>query len=250
MLEEQGHLFNWTSLCASNWQATWVILPGGNNPENLQRKAPWRHPNQMPKHYYYTTTLLWAPSERPSSLPHLLLILAGLSTVSFFRLLMTIGEGWNTDRLVHRKLCLLAQLPPHHSCPVQCPHYWWCRTKPPVSSWLLQARLQTAPVHTDHWLYMVWWSQQNHVTWDPQTGYSPQSSCRLRSCPWLSQTQSETRGNLSWQSPTQTKNVFDFVLRIWTQLSHLGYIRTEWLIAMAPRPPYSCCTLTKSTKHR
>lgn len=164
MLEEQGHLFNWTSLCASNWQATWVILPGGNNPENLQRKAPWRHPNQMPKHYYYTTTLLWAPSGRPSSLPHLSLILAGLSTVSFFRLLMTIGEGWNTDRLVHRKLCLLAQLPPHHSCPVQCPHYWWCRTKPPVSSWLLQARLQTAPVHTDHWLYMVWWSQQNHVT--------------------------------------------------------------------------------------
>lgn len=39
--------------------------------------------------------------------------------------LLTIGEGWSVD-------CLLAQLPIYHDVPVQCPHYCWRHTKPPV----------------------------------------------------------------------------------------------------------------------
>lgn len=51
--------------------------------------------------------------------------------VSLFRsfgLLTTIGEGRNVDPLVNLELCLLSQLPLHHSSLLQHLHYWWCCT--------------------------------------------------------------------------------------------------------------------------
>ncbi len=45
------------------------------------------------------------------------------SSAQPWRKLITIGEGWNADRLVNRKICLPAQLSPYHNSPIQRPYY-------------------------------------------------------------------------------------------------------------------------------
>lgn len=56
----------------------------------------------------------------------------GSHSVVYYPKLLMIGKGWNVEGLVNQELCLPAQLPLHHSGPVQCLWYRRCCTKLPV----------------------------------------------------------------------------------------------------------------------
>ena len=75
----------------SSW-ATQGSVPSWTCPENLQREALRAHPDQMPE-----------PSQPPHS-----------QSFGHYPELITIGEGWNVDRLVNRELNST------RSWPVQC----------------------------------------------------------------------------------------------------------------------------------
>ncbi len=122
-------------------------------PENLQRKAPRRHPDQMSKppqlapfdmkeQWLYSELPLdvWAPypiskaePSHPAEETHFTLLCLQSHSFSHYPKLMTIGEGWSEDRLVNQKLCPPAQRPVHHYGPVQRMHFFWCCNNLPVN---------------------------------------------------------------------------------------------------------------------
>ena len=142
-------------------QKRYIIPPAGSGsasasppsrtcPENLERQAPGRHPDQMPEPpqltpfdaeeqrlYSELPPDVWAPhliSKAEPSHPPEETQFGRLypRSPSFGHYPQLTGEGWNVDGPVNRELRLPAQLLLHHNGPVQRPYYCRCRTNPSV----------------------------------------------------------------------------------------------------------------------
>ncbi len=269
-------------------------------PEDLQGKVLRRHSDQMPvppQLALFDTKEQWLYSELPPDVwaPHSI-SKAGPShpmeetqfchlylwfhSFSHYPKLMTIGQGWNVDRLVRWKLWHLAQLSLDHNGLVQLSRYYfypfyphsWTRPRDSwtpslgavihsqprgsnplfssreprsqncrcwLSSQLLQTRLKTTTVHVEGHSLMKPMEPHHLQTaemqfWGPQTGHSPPPSSALRSCPWISQTELETRGNPGRRQHSPKKCTGLYAENMDTAL--ILVISTRWLGATAPVP--------------
>ncbi len=107
-------------------------------------KVPRRHPDQMPEPpgsfpHKRAAALLWAPYPiskgelmHPVAESHFERLYPRSHSFCHCPKLMTIGEGWNAEQLVNRKLCHPARFPLHHNGPIQRVHYCFHSTNPPV----------------------------------------------------------------------------------------------------------------------
>ena len=187
--------------------------------------------------------------------------------------LMTMGEGWNADRPVNRKLCqrsgtvpALLQLPHRSACPSHAPFYPNSWTRPEILE-LFHLRQQLIPntegaihrfsaeshglrldamVHT--WLQTALVCARGHGQMKPTEPSSAKSidailrsskqtspilGCALRSYHEYHE-QNQWKGNLGGvQPPLKT---YLTLYREYGHSSYFGYTRTRWLVATALVP--------------